>query len=276
MTVITPYAYPNGQELDPDGHNENVYSKNAGKGIQSEVNGGLNSFKTSFEVQKEHVWPEEAVRIRQDAALETLDVFSDAHADSGSVVYRPVAGCSTKIYVPSAATLALWEWSVFISEARFFVHYRDRLLNDDGDYVPGSEEVLDPTMVIRARLIDSAGTVTNMPHSKRLLPHSVGHYDRQYDRTVVASTFRARQVFEDRSSLHFGMHHLQEDVVAGWHELVLTLHQEQVTQQDDDTDRSIYQDMVERTTGETSVKTMHVFYQRASFGIRNARVLTLL
>ena len=268
MAVTTPYAYPDGQVIDPDGHNENVYSKNPGKGIQSEANGGLNSFKTGFEVQKEHIWPEEAVRLRQDAALETLDIVSEAHADSGEVVFRPVAGCSTKVYVPYAATLALWEWSVFISEAKFFIHLYDAAEYDSKalSYSVAATTVT-PTMVIRARLTDSSGVVTDIPHSRRRLPTSCGH----------TRGTPGVQVFEDRCCLHFGMHHLQETLSAGWHELSLTLHQEQVLDNSaGDNSSDLYSDVITRVIGHTNTEREHVFYQRASFGIRNARVLTLL
>lgn len=272
MTVITPYAYPNGRELDPDGHNENIYSKNVGKGIQSEVNGGLNSFKTGFEVQKEHVWPEEAVRVRQDAALETIDLLSEAHADSGEVVFHPVAGCGTKIYVPSAATLALWEWSVFISEAKFFIHIRDRFEQEiSGDTVITDAVTLSPTMVIRARLTDSSGVVTDLPHSRRRLPTSC------YNTKSTFALPSSVTTYEDRCCLHFGMHHLQESVAAGWHDLSLTLYQEHVLDTSiDDKNSETYKVYLERVFGHTRTVREHLFYQRASFGIRNARVLTLL
>tara|TARA_R110002020_G_scaffold200914_1_gene403323 strand:- start:440 stop:1252 length:813 start_codon:yes stop_codon:yes gene_type:complete len=270
MTVITPYNYVDGNVLDPDGHNDNVYSRQAGRGIQSEANGGLNSFKADFAVKKEHVWPEEAVRIRQDSALETIDIFSDAHADSGTAKYRVVAGCAVKVYVPYAATLALWEWSVFISQARFFVHLQDQVFSpkDDGS-VAVAAVTSEPNIIIRARLTDSAGTVTNLPHSKRLLAQTIGFDDKSPSGSLPDS-------YEDRAALHFGMHHLQESVAAGWHELSLTAHQEFVTHEVDDDSRELFQAELARSRGQTTVNRDHVFYQRASFGIRNARVLTLL
>jgi len=274
MTVITPYNYIDGTFIDPDGHNDNVYSKDVGKGIQSEANGGLNSFSTDFVIKKEHVWPEEAVRIRQDSATETLDFFSDAHADSGTAKYRVVAGCSVKIYLPYAATLALWEWSVFISQGRFFVHIQDAIQDA---VESGTEVTLDPEMVIRARLTDSSGTITNLAHTKRVLAQTLG-----FDDTKTSPSYRPTSgvgdpaSYEDRACLHFGMHHLQESVAAGWHELSLTAHQEFVTRTDTDEERELFQAAFARSRGHTTVSRDHAFYQRISFGIRNARVLTLL
>ena len=262
MAVSTPYPYPAGQVIDPDGHNENVYSKNSGKGIQSEANGGLTSFKTGFEVQKEHIWPEEVVRVRQDAALETIDVFSEAHADSGDVVFRPVAGCSAKVYVPYAATLALWEWSVFISEAHVYLHLVDGALGS------APTKTAAPAMFIRARIIDAAGTVTEISHTQRHLPKTLG----------LKTGFTGANIYEERACLHFGMHHLQESVAVGWHEISLTLHQDPVTIESttSETQREQYAGDLKKTLGAEEGTYEHVFYQRASFGIRNARVLTLL
>tara|TARA_R110000824_G_scaffold40851_5_gene122027 strand:- start:2395 stop:2616 length:222 start_codon:yes stop_codon:yes gene_type:complete len=73
------------------------------------------------------------------------------------------------------------------------------------------------------------------------------------------------------------MHHLQETLSAGWHELSLTLHQEQVLDNSaGDNSSDLYSDVITRVIGHTNTEREHVFYQRASFGIRNARVLTLL
>ena len=139
---------------------------------------------------------------------------------------------------------------------------------DDGS-VAVAAKTAEPNIIIRARLTDSAGTVTNLPHSKRLLAQTIGFDDKSPSGSLPDS-------YEDRAALHFGMHHLQESVAAGWHELSLTAHQEFVTHEVDDDSRELFQAELARSRGQTTVNRDHVFYQRASFGIRNARVLTLL
>jgi len=270
MAVTTPYDYIDNQELEPDGHNKNVYSKTPGQGIMSEANGGLDTFHASFAVKQEHVWPEEAVRVRQDAATETIDIFSEAHADSGEdVTFRPVAGCSTKVYMPYAATLALWEWSVFISEAHVHIHTADSYTHEPtATFVPLNSST--PAMFIRARLISPSGTVTEIDHTLRHLPKTLG-----FNATSGITGFKN---YEARSCFHFGMHHLQETVTAGWHELSLTLHQEPVTIEPigESAERTQYEVSINRSLGKLTDFYDHLVYQRASFGIRNARVLTLL
>tara|TARA_R100001594_G_C4024281_1_gene259821 strand:+ start:606 stop:1409 length:804 start_codon:yes stop_codon:yes gene_type:complete len=267
MTITATYPYVDNVEIDVVGHNDNVYSPSPGRGIMSETNGGLDSFHADFKVKSEHVWPEEAVRVRQDSALETIDIFSEAHADSGDDVnFRPVAGCSTKVYVPYAASVALWEWFVFISEARINAHLTDSTTNQQGAYSPPTS--ISPAMFIRARLVAPSGTVTEVEHTQRHLPRTIGV-------TLGTGGF---QSYEQRACLHFGMHHLQENVEAGWHEISLTLHQEPVTYSPGGGSKERVQLLINlnRSLGKYTDTVEHGFHQRASFGVRNARVLTLL
>ena len=258
MTVTTPYSYVNGQVLDPDGHNGNVYSTTPGQGVVSEINGGLNTFTSDFKIQKEHVWPEQATRARQESALESIDVFSDAFSETGDTIYRAVAGCAVRMYLPYASTLSLWQWSVFVHPFHVLP------VTDNNEGQPPSVTSVSSNIFIRARL-----NGTNLDHTKRPLPTTA-----VYTRTnTPAYTMDAQ---ESRFSLQFDMSHLQEDVSAGWHDLSLTMYMEPLFDGEDE-NRALYTSPVNRLIGPLSSTSFgHTFYQRASFGIRNARVLTLL
>lgn len=256
MSVSTPYNYFNKQVLDPDRHNENIYSTNAGQGIVSEINGGLDSPVADFRIQKEHVWPEEVIRQRQEAAVETLDVYSNAFSDTGESTYAPVAGCSVRLHMPYAATLALWQWSAFV---HVFRPHAARINTSAGT----ATTTASTKAFIKAKLDGSS-----LSHTIRPLPTTVEHAD--------YSSHGFLRSNESRAALYFDMSHLQETVLSGWHDLTLTLYLENVL--DSDTSSGLYEGSLLKFRDEDSTGSAqnYTFYNRVSFGIRNARVITLL
>jgi len=267
VSVSTPYNYFNRQVLDPDKHNENIYSNSAGQGIVSEINGGLDSPVADFRIQKEHVWPEEATRQRQEAAVETLDVYSNAFSDTGETTYVPVAGCSVRLHMPYAATLALWQWSAFV---HVFRPHTTSIFRDTRVATVGSTS----KAFIKAKLDGSS-----LSHTIRPLPTTVEHA--KYD----GGTFGVLRSNEARSALYFDMSHMQETVLSGWHDLTLTLYLENLL--DSTTASGLYEGNIVPVSEEFKVSRLfnpndpegghdYTFYNRVSFGIRNARVITLL
>ena len=250
MTVIIPYTYVNGTRLDTDGHNKNIYTDTLHEGVLSTTNGQLHStnFAPGFEVKSEHVHPEEVIRGRQERGLETLDYFSDGIGDSGEATFTNVAGCGVKVYVPYDVTLALWQWTFFFSD------FRNLLLEGDGDGV----RVDKADILVRANLNGAA-----LSHTMRALPQtSTNGIENDY-----------RHANEKMAAMSWDMCHMQEDVSAGGHDLNLTIYMEQLLsstggplETDTTVDRGFWK--------ETEVK--HYLYNRASFGVRNARVLTIL
>ena len=260
MAVTTPYNYFNRQILDTEKHNSNVYSTNSGQGIVSEINGGINTYSADYRIQKEHVWPEEAVRGSKDFALESIDVFSDALAEGDEVAYRAVAGCATRIYVPYDCSLNLWQWSAFIHAFKI----RTSDTTEEGQ----SATTIAPNVFVKAFLNGSA-----LEHTKRTIPTTTTYRD---DDKLIATLEVNSQ--EDRFALQFDMSHLQENVSAGWHDLALRIYIEPVLEPYSDPSSteapSFYKALLNDGTG--TGDQSYTLHHRVSFGIRNARVLTIL
>jgi hypothetical protein len=251
MAVTTPYNYFNRQILDTEKHNGNVYSTNSGQGIVSEINGGINTYSSDYRIQKEHIWPEEAVRTKKDFAIESVDYFSDAMAQTDDTTYRAVAGCATRVYVPYDATLSLWQWSAFIHP--FKIRGTTSAAGDPANVATAS-------VFVKAFL-----NGVSLEHTKRTIPTTAVYRD---DNESFAGT--DRRVQEQRFSLQFDMSHLQENVTAGWHDISLKLYVEPIL--DPNTSAAGEETLLSGKVGDESC----VFHHRISFGVRNARVLTIL
>lgn len=120
MAAITPTTtYPNGSVISVNGHNANVYSTVAGKGIFSEPNGGLGAANASatFKVVDEHIMPEEAVMARMDSTTVPMDVYSNAFGTRSDQndTYVAIAGLSERVYLPYDMSAVIWQWSFFAS-----------------------------------------------------------------------------------------------------------------------------------------------------------------
>ena len=258
MAISTPYSYVNGQRLDVDAHNKNIYAAPYGQGLMSEINGGLvydNSKGAT--VSKEHVWPEEVLRARQESSVRTVDFYSDAFSDTGDTSFTPIPGGTVRVYVPYDCSACLWQWSAFV---HCWLPYRERYSSEDGaDYSIVAEDK--PKAILKAKLDG-----TFLTHTYRRVPIAV-----VYSNDVSTSSGRIA-VLESRSALQYDMCHLQENVSAGWHELNLSLYMEE--NRDESNASGIYEGRLINSTG-LELNT-YEFHNRVSFGVRNTRVLTLL
>ena len=252
MSVIIPYNYVNGNILKPDQHNRNIYTDTLHEGLMSTANGQLHStnFSSDFEVQSEHVHPEEVIRGRQERGLETLDYFSDGIGDSDQATFVNVAGCGVKVYIPYDITLAVWQWSFFFSDFRSLIF--ESTSDDAGDYKTSD-------IVVRASL-----NGTGLLHTMRSLP--------QTSKSGVLNDYNNTN--EKMAAMSWDMSHMQEDVSAGWHDLNLTIYMEQVLATVDGA--PLEQTLSVPRGGFSGSSVTYYLYNRASFGIRNARVLTIL
>ena len=79
-------------------------------------------------------------------------------------------------------------------------------------------------------------------------------------------------------SMQWDMNHMETSVSAGWHSLDLLLYMSPVLDRSQDGNEGILTAEVKRdVVGARRDATFdHKFYQRLTFGIRNARVLTIL
>ncbi|MAZ73579.1 MAG: hypothetical protein CMC70_10585 [Flavobacteriaceae bacterium] len=258
MSVILPYSYVNGVPLKPDEHNRNVYTDTPHEGVMSTANGKLHStnFGSGFEVQSEHIHPEEVIRGRQGAGLETLDYFSDGIGEVGEAAFVNVAGCGVKVYIPYDVTLALWQWTFFFSD------FRTLTVEDATDDSP---DFASADIIVRASLNGSP-----LLHTMRSLPQTS---TTGLDPDIVGTGGTA----EKRSSMSWDMCHMQEGLSAGWHDLNLTLYMEQFLHQISGSLGDAFEVSGSQKRGGFSSRTASYYlFNRASFGVRSARVLTIL
>jgi len=255
MSVILPYSYVNGTTLNTDGHNRNVYTDTPHEGVMSTANGQLHStnFNPGFEVKSEHIHPEEVIRGRQDSGLETLDYFSDGIGEVAETTFVNVAGCGVKVYIPYNITLAMWQWTFFFSD------FRTLTVENPDDQTP---EFIDADIIVRASLNGSP-----LLHTMRSLPQT----------STDGLSKDLASTAEKRASMSWDMCHMQEDVSAGWHDLNLTIYMEQFLHQVGNKAGSSFQAAGSfKKGGFSASSTQYYLFNRASFGVRSARVLTIL
>lgn len=257
MAVVTlPYVYTDGNVLVPNGaasHNTNIYSATGDDGIISEPNGGLSHLNLdgSFLVKDEHVWPEAAIRTRQEYALGVLDFTSDAFGDNdgsaGDTVYHTIPGCSARVWCPVAMKLVLFEWSIFAHCYRATGNVVDQ----------EHEAAAAPPILLKAFFNN-----TSLAHTQRGLPETVFRYD-----PGVLDTSMVQEV---RNARHYGMFHAARNLLPGWHELDVRLFMLTV-----DMNKNVAR-MYNNSSGAglgTIVEGDHQIHHRATVGIRNIRAI---
>ena len=244
MAIQTSLTYSDGDILDVDGHNENVYKATGlNHGILSTVNGRLASsnLNSSFAFNAEHVMPGEVFRAHQEFQYETVDYFGDVNSDQTYTNFVNVGGGAIKVYLPYAVSLALWQCSFFCS---FWIPAIDKI-----DGVNRSE----PSLYVQLAYDGS-----RVGHTMRKLPMSL--YSNESG--VV------RDTYEHYLARPYDMSHMVQNLSAGWHDFQLKLYIENVSE--------VFDMMAARGGFEGDLDTAQEVYPRASFGIRNARVLTIL
>ena len=260
MPTITPsYEYTNNTTLDPDEHNKNIYTTSNNEGIMSTANGELDSanLDSTFTVQPEHIHPGQAFQSRQDSMRETVDCFQQAFARAPSDIYNlgdapaslwvPVPGCSLRFYQPYAASFGLLSWSFFVSG----------YIPVTGDTSTGSWVTDTATVVGVALMLD--GTI--LGHTKRNLPRIDGI------RTQASINETLDSTSEARGAQWFDQCHLVESVSKGYHDVQLVMFMDIIN--DVAADVRFYRN-------NDAVDASSRIFQRVSFGIRNAKVVTFL
>lgn len=134
-TITATTTYTDGAALDIAGHNENVFSTTAGKGIMSEPNGNLQQANLvgGFTVRDEHVMSEEAVIARQDSSTFTFDIYNNVFGqrEDEEQTYVAIGGLSQRVYIPFDCDALLWQWSFFIAPWR--PYYAEQTGDDTGN-----------------------------------------------------------------------------------------------------------------------------------------------
>jgi len=265
--IPTSYTYTDGSELDTDGHNTNVYSTDSsGEGIMSEANGGLDgaNLDAGFKVYAEHIQPGEVTQAAQEAHVETVDcwqdVFARAPAQSNDVATVtvdncvPVPGCGIRFYQPYAASYALLSFSFFVSN--------HRPITGTNTGSPSSEPVfsLDSSDGLLRMGVFACLDGTIIDHTRRRLPKTNALYTTANPVILLPGT-----TGEKRASVWYDMCHLESSLSKGYHDLQLYLYMEEL-----DASQNL------TVSRGKSVEIVARFYQRCSFGVRSARVLSFL
>tara|TARA_R100000231_G_scaffold115748_5_gene86189 strand:- start:23 stop:793 length:771 start_codon:yes stop_codon:yes gene_type:complete len=253
--IVPPYTYPDGTKLDVESHNEAVFGE-SGTGLMATVDGNLdiNNFNENFRIQPEHVMPEQAAIGRQDWDQYETTLFSDGigvNQTDFAINRFNVPGCSVRFYQPYDATMALLQWSFFISHTK----WRIARTTKQGDNI-------EPNMFVISQLDG-----VDLSHTLRPLPISAitDGFSSTQDSQVINC--------EPHNALWFDMSHLEASGLSkGWHELRLQMAMEHVV----DNDGSNYQQGFSIKFGKTLREFDFYTMQKAAFGIRNARVLTML
>lgn len=290
-TIIPTVPYIDGTKLDSDGHNRNVYDGAPGRGIMSTANGGLgtDNLATGFKIHSEHVLPQSLVRTSQEFSLEPIDCFEQAFSanvnpDTYSYntapgrLWNPVPGCAMRFYLPNPATCMM--------RLGFFCHpFKIAYRADpaEGDTV---DRVFDCAIAFKIDgvLVDA---------SRRPLPNTASYKTAstsasEGDITDVAATHYS----ERRTAAWYDMHILR-NLAAGVHDVQLVMYMESVDisrntaggdsgtkgQVKLSRSRFAFDTAKARSASQYGLfekRNAHLIFQRATFGVRHARVLALV
>tara|TARA_A100001201_G_scaffold127201_2_gene111846 strand:- start:239 stop:1126 length:888 start_codon:yes stop_codon:yes gene_type:complete len=292
-TIIPSYTYTDGTVLDSSGHNQNIYDNPTGRGIMSTANGGIdtNNLHTGFKIRSEHIMPQTAIRTSEEFDLTDIDCFEDIFAadindpstfsynDAPSRLFLPVPGCGLSFYLPRSAKCLL-RVGAFIHP--FKIGY-NRLGNSARDVVYDCAIALK----LDGALIES--TRRPLPNTARYLVD--GSFPMDPGQTSVDYTERETAIWYD-------FHHITT-LDAGPHDIQLCLYIERVDL-DRDTVKIDGETIDDNTSGQVTLGRMrqvasskdkdnqdtsifvltekqnpHLLFQRATFGVRHARVLAL-
>jgi hypothetical protein len=249
--ITPPYNYPDGTTLNVEAHNDSVFGE-TGKGLMRTVNGDLdiNNFDEKFRIQAEHVMPEQAAIGRQEWDEYETTIFSDGvGVNQGDAVANRfnVPGCSLRFYQPYTASMALFQWSFFLSQTKWKIARTSKL--------GGS---LFPKMHVIAQLDG-----VDIDHTFRTIPKSTST-----DKSASGKALNS----EPHTALWFDMSHLEVGgLTQGWHELRLQMVMENVVD-----DGTTFEQDFQIKFGQAIREFAYYTMQKAAFGIRNARVLTML
>jgi hypothetical protein len=263
MPTITPsLVYIDGQKLDVEKHNENVYSTGLSEGIMSTANGGLDAsnLHSTFKVESEHLQIEETAVARQDGRNTTVDCFQSAFARAptdtttsmNSVLtkesfFAPIPGASIRFYQPYDASFAHLSWSMFIN--------------------PFTVRKYSGNPASASSITTTAEPMTGL--AMRFDGEIIDHTRRNITITAWAET-SVRNAVDDgeaKCGQWWDMTHLVTGLSAGYHDLQLGLYMEIL-----DAEMSYG---VSRAWAASTTYSSKLF-QRVSFGVTNAKVVTFL
>jgi|DEB19_MinimDraft_3_1074340.scaffolds.fasta_scaffold00851_5 hypothetical protein len=252
MATITPSTtYPDGTTLNVTGHNANIYSTVAGKGILSEPNGGLQqvNLDAAFQVRADHVMAEEAVRARQDSLTTPMDIYSNGFGTLLDVDgnYVAIGGLCHRAYIPFDVDALVWEWSFFLAAFRPAVTAKET----------AGGAAYTPDVVFRV-YVDG----TEFPAMRRQPPVSAR----------VSSTISETANAEAVSANWYDFTHLQKNVSKGFHDVAVKVYIQPPVDQDTKLSLDVIMpgNWISPTYGPTD-EVAGTLHQRVTLGTRSVR-----
>ena len=236
--------------------------------------------KPGFKVNENLVMREQAVLGRQDFSLDTVTYMADAigsgtnvTSDSDPSAYKTVAGSGVRWYQPYDATIAMIQWSFFCSTNTWQIRNHSNNRNSGEGNLSFNYDTLFTCFVDGVEIISSrrppprscvypaskkSGLFKdNWRPSKRWV-QTEAHKALQWDQHVM---LRPGGVAPSGST--FG-------ITKGWHELYVAVRTERPKKTE-----GVFEN-VRTVFGNTWRQHNLVVNNKASFGIRNARVVTFL
>lgn len=268
--INVSYVYQDGQTFIPDSHNENIYdgSQPTSDGIMSTANGGLDTanLRSTFQVQPEHVQTEQVTITRSEGTRTRIDCFADVFSKSEGAAARSVddatlpfwsavPGFGIRFYQPYDASTVLWQWSMYLLPMRITI------LDQDDVGTHSAIGVKENSEIGIAALLDGS----LLKHTRRLTKVKLIARDPKEHKGFESGAYGGR------TADWWDMHHLAQNVSRGWHDLQLMVYMERFQ------NHNSYQIYTPYRNGKAYSNFGKIRLSGLiTFGIRNARVLTLL
>jgi len=264
--ILHDLNYISGDVLDTAGHSKNIFNKAPGRGILSEPNGGLDStnLAAGFKVSAEHLATESVHRARMDGARDKVACVQDAFtrsdtnyavANAPKELWAPIPGCGLRWYQHFASSVTLIQAQFFFNPWHVNYYTVNPQLN-------ASATPTRPDVAVALKL-ETPSTTSLVLHTKRPLP--VGAlYDHARPAPGAGPTTGGSPA---RVSFSFDLAHMITSAASGWYSVQLCMYLESTI---------ISRNVSLLRNGQIAADYDHRVRQRASFGVRNVRVLPLL
>tara|TARA_R100000152_G_C6767795_1_gene193099 strand:- start:265 stop:1236 length:972 start_codon:yes stop_codon:yes gene_type:complete len=297
MAKITDMYMYDGDLLEVNEHNKNVFAHTPTRSIMGAANGNISSenFNAVFDgtihrtsddakIKAHHVQPGETHITDQAHGMETLDLWNKAfgRSEGGQNIaasarhdelahYAAIPGCSTRIYLPYDCAAVMFQWSFHYSVARTWGLEEHLPEDEDDDTVVLRLNSRSPIIAHRAFYNGNPITATyrNFPQTYFYRDHE----DEEEDSDGVTVRKHGSQVStESRNARQTDFHYMATNVKKGWHELSARIKMDPST-------RILDEGVYLKTAREGQKKTARYRYSpsylnnRITFGIRNARAI---
>lgn len=269
--VPITYSYPSGTPFDVSAHNRQI------KDIQAALNSNVTVANTAstFSVNESMIMREQATLGRQEWSLDSTTYMADGIGSStgsdieDAVAWRTVAGSGIRWYQPYDVSAAMLQWSFFCSTNTW------QIRNHQTNRTESTSLRFNYDTVFTAFYdgLELAGQRRAPPRS---CVYPASKWSKSYGDGLLPPRKRWVQV-EAHNALQWDHHRLLEinpvggpAISKGWHELYIAVRMERPLR-----GRGVFKN-VHTPFGGIARKHTLIMNNKASFGIRNARVVTFL